>query len=325
VQRMYRASALGGCLKAQIAEKLNFTAIDTSGKMERFANEGALHEEDVVRRLAIVEDRQREVTLELMPSVVVVGHLDGIFRAGDVSHLQMPRVLEVKSMSDDAFKKWKENGWDTAGLVQKYKWQVSVYMLATGLGLYFVVKNRNTGEWSEVLVDEPFYSKQDILSRVLEIEKWVRRGELPEECDVKNFPCPFYYLEQQESLELAEDEALEVVAIMYEECRKQVKAAELRQKEARRALDTALAGREKVTTAKAKVTYYEVKTKKLAVDKMKDDGVEVDKYYVEVIGKRLRVTVHEDNDEGRDETEGRDDAGPSENLPKEDEGRTGTG
>lgn len=291
--RIYRASALGGCQKAQIAAQLGFTPLSTERFMSNLAYEGNLHEEDLMRKYGAI-DRQKEVTLEIMPNVVVQGHIDGY---------KPPHVLEVKTMGDEPFKAFKTQLWDTPGLVQKYKWQVSVYMLALSRPCKLIAKNRNTGEVIEVDVEMPFYSNGDVLRRVVEMERWVRRGELPDECSVAQFPCPFYYLEQQQTLEVTEDAVMDELAKMYMDAGVAVKAAESRKQAARNALDQGLAGRERVVTALSKISYYDVETKKLDEMKMREDGIDVDKYKVGKMGKRLRVTIKSE-DESRGDTAG---------------------
>lgn len=284
--RIYRASELGGCIKAQVAKQLGFTPLSTERFMSNLAHEGELHEDDLMKKWGAI-DRQKEVTLDVMPSVQVMGHIDGY---------KPPWLLEVKTMGDEPFKAFKQDRWDTAGLVQKYKWQISVYMLALSRPCKLLAKNRNTGEVLEVDIEVPFYSNGDILRRVVEMERWVRRGELPPECSVSMFPCPFYYLESQLTMEVTEDTVMDELARMYQEASVAVKAAETRKREARKALDQGLAGRERVVTALSKITYYEVKAEKIDFTKMAEDGIDVNKYKVVNIGKRLRVTV---KDEGK--------------------------
>ena len=157
MDRVYRASGLGGCVKAQVAEQLGFTALDTSKRMENMAREGALHERAILSRLNEIcewdgrtelSGQQQEVTLPILKGVTIVGHLDGIANGS---------VIEVKSMGKDPYKVWKEKRWDTPGFVQKYKWQVSCYMQATVMPCTFIVKNRDTGEVSVEWVEDPFY------------------------------------------------------------------------------------------------------------------------------------------------------------------------
>lgn len=295
--RVYRASGLGGCIKAQVAAQLGFRALDTEKKMENMAREGALHEGAVLRRLEEegyeVQDRQREVWLEVLPSVQILGHLDATTYDKDNNY-----IIEVKSMAPDLFREYKEKSWAMPGFMQKYLWQVSCYMHAMpGYVCMFVVKNRSSGEMRVEPVVEPFYTMDQVMARVLEIEKWVRRGELPDECSVSQWPCPYYYLEQQKTLEIMEDAVLDDLCEMLEEARVAEKAAKERVKVARMTIDESLGERDRVETEKNKVTRYDIKRKMLDVEKMKGDGVEVDKYYRETLSKGVRVTVKGGTDE----------------------------
>jgi len=307
--RVYRASGLGGCMKAQIAAHLGFTPLSTDRFMENYAREGQLHEDEIVARFGEVTSRQAEVYRQVTPTVRLEGHVDGI---------RHEAVFEVKSMGDDTYRRWIKDRWNAGGMLEKYKWQLSAYMEMTGLPAHFVAKNRNDGKVSEAFVDVPFYTWPDIMGRILEMEKWVRRGELPDDCDVNNYPCPFYYLEQQLTMELAEDEVLDELAQMYEEASLGVKVAEARKKEARHALDVGLGTREKVVTAKSRVTYYEVKGSKVDISKMEEDGIDVERYKVPTVRKQLRVTVkHEpDGDSGGDDGDGTQDS-ESGDMPSE--------
>jgi hypothetical protein len=281
-------------MKAQIAEQLGYTKLKGGGLDENLSHEGNLHEDDLAARYGLTR-RQDEVNLELLPSVIVQGHIDGVQddTFGDDEHL-----IEIKTMGDSSYKVWLDKGWDSPGLIQKYKWQISVYMLATGLPCKLFVKNRNDGKIDSVVIYEPFYTKEEILARVLEMERYVRGDELPESCDVNNFPCPFYYLEEQLSLEVTEDDAIEELAIAYEEAAKEVRAAEAKKREMRKALDTGLVGRERVVTERVRVVYYEDKRDVIDKTKMKEAGIDVEEFTKQVISKRLRVTVKEDDERG---------------------------
>jgi len=266
--------------------------------MENMAREGALHEKAVIIWLSDhdpVTDQQREVTVPILKDVTIVGHLDGIHKN---------EIVEIKSMGKDPFKAWIDKKWDTPGYVQKYKWQVSVYMHSLNMPLKFVVKCRDNGYVHIEHLEEPFYSMDDLMARVLEIEKWVRRGELPDECSVSQYPCPFYYLEQQKSLELMEDAVLDDLAVMLEEARVAEKAAKERVRVARVSIEDSLGERDRVETEKTKVTRYSQKRKRLDEDKMRGDGVEVDKYYVETLYKGVRVTVKGEDNDGETESGG---------------------
>lgn len=186
---IHRASSLGGCLKSQIATALGMKPIPHDEMSALRMGEGQLHEDDVVARLimdgAAVTRQQEEVTLD-----TVVGHIDGVITDDFIGG---PRLLEIKSMGDGPFKAFQAKGWEAGGLIDKYKWQTSVYMHALGMEMLFVTKNRNSGQITEHGVEMPFYSLDQITERVAYIEDHVARGALPDDC-AHDWFCDHKYL-----------------------------------------------------------------------------------------------------------------------------------
>lgn len=199
-QHVYRASSLGGCSKAIIAARLAYDPMDPPESMGQVFAEGNLHESAVIEWLKgrgyKIQDEQLEVVIPCPLNCVIVGHVDGI-ADWDISR----GVLEVKSMSDNAFKTFQKMRWDTPGLIQKYKWQISSYMISLGLPGLLVVKNRNNGDTLILEIPKPFYDKSQLIARVVSLEIQARKG-LPESCDNPSYPCPFYYLHEEKELEL---------------------------------------------------------------------------------------------------------------------------
>lgn len=239
---VYRASGLGGCKKALLAARLGYDEIYSAGggRPQIFA-EGELHEQAVVERLAlaghIIADQQLEIILQIRPyqnNIRVVGHIDGMIHPplekfanpGYQASNTLWKLLEIKSMGTKEYSKFRELVWDTPGLIQKYKWQISCYMyaLATEGMLYrpaiLAVKNRDNGElWLEN-IDKPFFTFHQISARILEIEQWVKDGLGPEHltCDVPNFFCPYSYLHEHDSeYELISDRDMMNAAMAYKE------------------------------------------------------------------------------------------------------------
>ncbi len=136
-----------------------------------------------------VGDYQIEVELEVIPGVAkIVGHLDGIVLQG----LDTPHVLEVKSMAHKSWEVFAASGWDAPGLIQKYKWQASALMLATGMPHVMVAWDKETEELTVELVDEPFCTISDFALKLAAAEDHINRGTVPEGC--ADYPCPFFYL-----------------------------------------------------------------------------------------------------------------------------------
>lgn len=190
---IHHASALGGCLRSQVAAALGEKPIPVDDASQLRMNEGALHEEDVIARLTAdgyaVTRQQDEVNLRPAGSDggVVQGHLDGIVMTQPPDEgFPSSRVLEIKSMSDSAFKAFQAKGWygdwPEASLPDRYRWQVSIYMLATGLEALLVAKNRNSGEITQHGIETPYYSLEQITERVAYLEDHIARRKYPETC-----------------------------------------------------------------------------------------------------------------------------------------------
>jgi hypothetical protein len=193
---IYYASELGGCTKALIAKRMGKVQKITEpvgtgsdpGRLARIFSEGNLHEEVLADELKL-HDRQRLLTFSFgVPGTVVHGHIDGCDWYG---------VVEIKTMGDASFKEFKRRLWDTPGLVQKYKWQLSLYQFILESWGTLIVKNRNDGELITLRQMTPFYNYDDFQNRILLIETAAEIGELPVECDFPNFPCPYQYLHEE--------------------------------------------------------------------------------------------------------------------------------
>lgn len=246
--------------------------------------EGNLHELAVIERLRnegwIISRQQEELEYVLAGfNVLIQTHPDGViqFNRGDGS-TDPPLLLEIKSMGDSSFKDFKRRGWSNPGLIQKYKWQVSVGMHLLSMPLMFVVKNRNSGEIDTDLVKLPFYSWPEIVARITKIEVAARNSDLPELCDWKMYPCPFNYLHEEDTsnTEIGGEELSELVAeyVRKRDERDRVTAeckvilGEIKEK----------AGGKKIELPFA--TFNEVSTRKVSYDydKMRENGIDVDAY-----------------------------------------------
>lgn len=199
----YRASALGGeCTRALVLSRLGYDERPPPADMQERFNEGHLHEDAVLARMKdegwTIWDQQAEVSLMVSGKIRVVGHIDAkgavVLSKEGFDKDVTPRVVEVKSQSKDEFAAFQSSGWES-GYFPRYKWQLSCYMHATGLPAVVVRKDRNSGKLALEWVDEPFYTVQQIRSRVLSVEVLAADGIGPEECGPGTiYPCPFFYM-----------------------------------------------------------------------------------------------------------------------------------
>lgn len=298
--RVYRASELGGCVKSQVAAKLDYQKLDTPTKMLDIYEAGNQAEIIVGQLLRArgynLFDAQMEVELVVTPRVSIVGHID--WRTDGL-------VVECKSMSEARYIEWLKTGWHTPGLVQKYKWQLSAYMNALEVPADLVVFNRDAkdDDPNRMVIErvpEPFFTTGEIKERVLRIDRFVRLGELPVACDVKIWPCPFAYLEE---VEYDEDNfEVEGIATSY-------KAAMLSEKvgkEAKLALRKLLDEATKAKSYKSErvtVTYYDRRNpSRWDEEKIRSAGINPDDLKTAGgVVSQVRVTIHEEGD--RDSTD----------------------
>jgi len=294
--RVYRASELGGCVKSQVAGKLEYQRLATPQKMLDVFQEGT--DAEVKIGVALEENdwtltnAQLEVNISVTPRVLLQGHIDWI----GCEQAQSARIVEAKSMSDAAYNDWIHMGWDTPGLIQKYKWQLSSYMNALELPAVLVAYNRLTGDLDITEVTEPFVTLGELKARVLEIDRFVRLGELPVDCDVRIWPCPFSYLEEV-SYD-ADNFEVEGIATSYKAALTAEKVGKDAKAKLRKLLDEAT-GRKSYRSERVAVTYFDKRNPRTFDEqKMRDAGINPDDLRKdETKSTQVRVTLYEEGDD----------------------------
>lgn len=237
--RVYRASSLGYSLCQLVAPHLGFEGVDPPEWLKVKFDEGHRLEPIVVEKLRDmgwminvtqaamnnIGDYQIEVELEVIPDKVkVVGHFDGQVSYG--CGMPAPAILEIKSMAHKNFLVFKRKGWDAGGLMEKYKWQASAYMLAEGMPHCMVGYDKYTGELWWTTVTEPFYSISDIANKLSLAEGYIEDAIIPDNCT--DYPCPYYYLHGDNGKEAptAADPDLESIMAAWLEADKRAKIHE---------------------------------------------------------------------------------------------------
>lgn len=226
--RVYRASSLGYSLEALVAGHLGFQAVDPPEYLQAAFDEGNRIEPLALDKYrahfinGFIDSEQKEVELEVIPGLAkVVGHLDGIHHFDNGPG----RVLEVKSMNGRMWGQVQNNGFNAGGIMEKYKWQISAYMLATGLEALMVFWNKDDGEISVLRVDEPFYSISDIANKLQQAEDHISTGTIPDGCT--DYPCPYFYLHAEKDIQIDKaDEVLDGLLDSWLEADKKVKIYE---------------------------------------------------------------------------------------------------
>ena len=232
---VYRASSLGACTGALTRARLGVSgALPNDFMAERF-QEGHNWEGRVLAaglgedwmqidnpvtlgQWGRVVDSEAGVQVETelaWSNKVVRCHPDAI--AAHRETLQ-PHVVEVKFLGPDMYDDIVFAGKMSEG----YRWQMAIEMLSTGLPMLYIVGRKVISEdadgnrvvelgdvWTKVyeLDDVPF-SLKDVKARVLEVEGYVARGEVPA-CPVPFvYPCPYYADHEAREVEEIDNEVL---------------------------------------------------------------------------------------------------------------------
>jgi hypothetical protein len=214
---VYRASSLGSCIGALVRARLGVSGSAPSDMMQERFDEGHAWEERVITAglgvdFTRVTDRDHlelygkvvesdsglQVETELAWSNKIVRcHPDAIAIQGSTLK---PYVVEAKFLGEQMFNDITMRGvWPVT-----YQWQKAVEMLSTGLPLLYIIGKKvveedaagermvSLGEvWTEEILTPPM-SLAEVKMRVLEVEGYVTRGEMPA-CPVPlMYPCPYW-------------------------------------------------------------------------------------------------------------------------------------
>jgi hypothetical protein len=225
--RVYRASSLGYSLCQLVCPHLGYEGAGAPEWLQNAYDKGHELEPIVLDTLRdhgwTIDREQEEVSLEVIPGeVVVVGHLDGIGGQGEEA-----AVVEVKTMAHKSFMDFKVHGWDShSALIEKYKWQASAYMLATGLSHAMVTWDKDNRTIGVIWVEEPFYTIADIANKLAQAESYIVDGVIPDGCN--DYPCSYYYLhEEKDAKEVVDaDSELESILAAWHEADKRAKIYE---------------------------------------------------------------------------------------------------
>lgn len=235
---VYRASSLGSCPGALVRARLGVSGSLPGDVMQERFQEGhdwearvlaaglgvdwvQMQEPDHLRAFGTVVEAKSagggvQVETELAWSNKVIRcHPDAIVVRG--SSLEQ-FVCEVKFLGEQMYREVTREGKWPVG----YEWQKAVEMLSTGLPMLYVVGEKVVSEgadgkrvvelgevWTEeiALEDVPF-SLKDVKARVLEIEGYVARGEMPPCPQPYMYPCPYWDHHEAVGPEVLDDEVL---------------------------------------------------------------------------------------------------------------------
>jgi hypothetical protein len=301
--RTYRASGLGGCLRAQVAGQLDYPELAPPEKFENEAGTGYFqrgneHEVECLAAMNLdewqyVDNEQEEVVLEVA-GAQVVGHLDGKLwtQWPDGRHC---KVLEIKSPKSWA--KWEKahkTGDYSDPLMHKYAWQISAYMAATGLEA--VIACVEDGRVKTFGIELPPFSLTQITERVAGMELGVEAGQLPKTCSQKDYPCGFAALCRHEEPETVEDADLDGLVWLYQSAAQAEKDAKVDKDTYRKEIEAHLGEHKSLETASAKVTRVSTRRGTIQKDLLVELGVDVEAVTKYTVTESLRITQKGESD-----------------------------
>jgi hypothetical protein len=209
---IYRASDIGGCITRLAAARQGQQETEPKEFVQMVFERGNNTEEKFFAdHPDLAHYRQMEVTLDITKKISVVGHID--------AHANNA-LIEVKRQADDAWRKWSWDSWTDDPLWVKYSWQISACMWALGWGkdpfdfqCHMWRVDGDTGEESAEEVKQPFWTKEDITARILEVETLAHEDKLV--CTTPDFFCQYQYLHADDK-EIVDDGELERLVDEYQ-------------------------------------------------------------------------------------------------------------
>jgi hypothetical protein len=307
--RTYRASSLGGCTRAQVAGQLDYPELAPPEKFENEAGTGYFqrgnaHEEEC---LVAMEADGWPLTTALPGTILNDKYgKNQMYQewqvAGAEFHLRFDgglsgpfRVLEIKSPKSWA--KWEKahkTGDYSDPLMHRYAYQISCYMVATGLEA--VIACVEDGRVKTFGIEVPPFDLAAITERVAGMEAQVEAGKLPSVCSQKDYPCAFAALCRHEEPEFVEDAPLDALVLNYQDWVTKEKEAKAGKDQARTMIEGYLGEHKSLETASAKVTRVSTRRGTIQKDLLVDLGVDVEAVTKYTVTESLRITQKGESD-----------------------------
>ncbi len=226
---VYRASSLGICDRVFVALSQGMEPMAWPDWFQEILDEGTAQEE-VIRTMYAeqggwdVDSSQALLEMEIIPGVWIRGHIDGAVIAKD-----LVSVWEGKKVRTSGWARFLRQGVEWQ---KNYPWQVSFYMHAmqkkypnrevdcilTG-GHFDPDKGEVTEIHSHTLTNPPVPLKA-LKLRIMKLESMIEDDESVMEvaCPSKpDYPCPFYFLHDDDAPEPAERPGDDVIEPLLQE------------------------------------------------------------------------------------------------------------
>ena len=219
---IYRASALGHCLRSLWAARSNMDARPIPDVIQKGMDEGTNLEPIILDLLYTQhnfsfaygsEGQQFQLELNLGvwngKSLIVRGKCDEIGR--QVTHGGPDLPIDVKAFTEDDVARYRTRSFDA---FPRYAWQQSVYAHAYGHDAFYMpIFHKGTWEIEPWTLHplKPLHTVDEIRLRVLEVEEAFYSNTMPEQCD-RDFACVYPYLHEDKPVDTLPDEATLLVS-----------------------------------------------------------------------------------------------------------------
>ena len=220
---VYRASGLGMCDRIYAALEQGYEPASHPAWFQQVLDEGTAMEATIREMFVeeyqqIVEGDQQEVELEIMPGIVIRGHIDGYLpdKEGDA-------LWEGKKVRPSGWEAFKRKGVEWH---KNYPMQVSVYMHALGTehllftgGLYDPEKEEIIETYTHAY-HQPPVNLLGIRKRIAKLEGLIDSGKhaMDIACpSTPDYPCPFFFLHDEDAGEPSERPGDDVIAPLVTE------------------------------------------------------------------------------------------------------------
>lgn len=237
---IYRASAVGGCLRSLYAARLEYNRKSIPDKFQSIFQRG--HEIENITKSILhqkgwtITSTQEEVSLELGEcngkKIIIVGHIDFFSAASSFDDVLTTNILtEVKGFGKDLLSKYLSHG-ITFESFPSYAYQISIYAHALKTFNYrYIIYDKTRTDLSEDHPDRliisthnhPPISFTQIYNRVMSIEDSISTRSMP--ACTNSYPCQYYYLHDEKETSLITT-VTERLAIAYKSIDNKIKELE---------------------------------------------------------------------------------------------------
>lgn len=199
---VYRASSLGSCPKALMAARMGMQPAPPPPKLQAAFDEGHAAESLILEQAADwfeadIHSHQETVEIKVDSKTLIRGSIDGAYHNN---------VIDAKNLHPATWNRWSKNSLVDLPFATTYAVQAYSYVVGREAGAHtWAVRNKETGEifyytlTREALEDLFGLSFARLLLLVKNIETLVRNEDLlMVQCE-ERFGCPYFYIHNKET------------------------------------------------------------------------------------------------------------------------------